>query len=210
MRILVTAGPTQEAIDPVRFLGNRSSGLMGVELARALMVAGHEVVLVHGPLSVALPNKTESLTTVSVGSALEMLGACQHHWATCDALFAVAAVADYRPSNPATQKLKRTDGEGMTLDLIPNPDIVATLAAEKGGRLVLGFALETSDYETAIAEAKRKQSVKHLDWVAANGAEAQGATQSSLTLIDPDGRLTPIGPCAKSDLATEIVRQILR
>ena len=209
MRVLVTAGPTREAIDPVRFLGNRSSGLMGAELTRALLVAGHDVVLVHGPLSVELPQSDgASLITVAVESALEMLASCQQHWPSCDALFAVAAVADYRPAQVAAQKLKRSADHEMTLQLVPNPDIVATLAQEKGHRLVLGFALETTDAETRLAEARRNKAAKNLDWVVANGAEAQGATESEVSLIGPDDSVTTLGPLAKNTLAREIVSLI--
>ena len=136
-RVLVTAGPTVEALDPVRFLSNRSSGRMGYAVARALLARGHEVVLVSGPVSLRAP---AGVKHVGVESAREMLQACREHWDNCDALYAVAAVADYRPKRAARHKLKRHEGEGQVIELTPNPDIVRTLARSKQERLVVGFA----------------------------------------------------------------------
>jgi phosphopantothenoylcysteine decarboxylase / phosphopantothenate---cysteine ligase len=198
--VLVTAGPTREALDPVRFLSNRSSGRMGYSVARALRDAGHEVVLVSGPVQLRAP---QGLTTLQVESAREMLAACRAEWPSCDALFAIAAVADYRPSQVSRQKLKRHTGEGQVIELTANPDIVATLAKRKAGRLVVGFALESQRGES---EARRKMLAKHLDFVGLNGPEAQGATTSSLLLLGSDGSRLALGPSAKSSLARALVR----
>jgi phosphopantothenoylcysteine decarboxylase/phosphopantothenate--cysteine ligase len=202
-RVLVTAGPTREAIDPVRFLSNRSSGRMGYSVARALRDAGHEVVLVSGPVQLRAP---QGVTTLQVESAREMLAACQAEWPRCAALFAIAAVADYRPKQASRQKLKRHAGEGQSLELIANPDIVATLAKRKAGRLVVGFALESQNGE---AEARRKLQAKKLDFVALNGPEAQGAETSRLVLIGGDGSRRALGPATKPSLARALVRATL-
>jgi phosphopantothenoylcysteine decarboxylase / phosphopantothenate---cysteine ligase len=202
-RVLVTAGPTREALDPVRYLSNRSSGRMGYSVARALRDVGHEVVLVSGPVHLRAP---QGITTLQVETAREMLAACRAEWPNCEALFAIAAVADYRPRQMSRQKLKRHAGEGQLIELIANPDIVATLAKKKAGRLVVGFALESQRGE---AEARRKMADKHLDFVALNGPEAQGARASSLLLLGVDGSRLALGPAAKPSLARALVRATL-
>ncbi len=199
MRFLVTAGPTREPLDPVRYLSNRSSGRMGYSIAEALEAAGHEVVLVSGPVDLAPPAGVER---ISVESAREMLAACARVWPSCDGLFAVAAVADFRPAEAAPQKLKRSAGDGFTLELVPNPDVLATLAAVKERRLVVGFALETAPGE---AEALRKLGTKNLDYVCLNGPEAQGAAFSTLLVLGQDGSRTVLGPAPKRRLA-ELLR----
>jgi phosphopantothenoylcysteine decarboxylase / phosphopantothenate---cysteine ligase len=203
MRILVTAGPTREAIDPVRFLSNRSSGRMGYAIAEALHARGHEVVLVSGPVHLAAPTGVD---VHPVETAREMLAACEKLWPDCEAMFAVAAVADFRPRQYSTEKLKRTQGAGEVLELIPNPDIVATLARQKAHRLVVGFALESQGGKT---EALRKMEHKFLDFVALNGPEAQGATSSQLLLLSADGREQVIGPASKQSVARQLVQGVL-
>lgn len=202
-RVLVTAGPTREALDPVRFLSNRSSGRMGYAVARALRDAGHEVVLVSGPVQLRAP---QGVTTLQVESAREMLAACRAEWPNCQALYAIAAVADYRPRQVSRQKLKRHAGEGQFIELTANPDIVATLAKKKAGRLVVGFALESQRGES---EAARKMIAKNLDFVALNGPDAQGATAASLLLLGADGSRLALGPSAKPSLARALVRATL-
>lgn len=203
MRFLVTAGPTREPIDPVRFLSNRSSGRMGYAIAAALRARGHEVTLVSGPVALAAPAGVEF---VSVETAREMLAACERAWPECDGLFAVAAVADFRPAAESPRKLKRSAGEGRTLELVPNPDVLATLAACKGARLVVGFALES---EPGEAEARRKLTAKHLDFVCLNGPEAQGATASALRVLGRDGSATTLGPAGKAELAEALCGLVL-
>jgi len=203
MRILVTAGPTREAIDPVRYLSNRSSGRMGYCIAEALLECGHQVVLVSGPVQIDAPTGVE---LHRVESAREMLAVCADQWQHMDALFAVAAVADFRPKQYAAEKLKRSQGQGETLELLPNPDIVATLAQQKGRRLVVGFALES---HRGRAEALRKIQDKNLDFVALNGPEAQGATSSQLLLLSREGLELSIGPASKQSVARELVQGVL-
>lgn len=203
MRYLVTAGPTREPLDPVRYLTNRSSGRMGYAIAAALREAGHEVALVSGPVSLSAPAGVERQM---VETAAEMLAACQKLWPACDGLFAVAAVADYRPVRTADRKLKRRAGEGLILEMTPNPDILATLAAEKHRRLAVGFALETDSGEL---EARRKLEQKRLDYICLNGPEAQGAETASLLLLGRDGSRQLLGPLPKAELARALVRIVL-
>ncbi len=203
MRALVTAGPTREPIDPVRFLSNHSSGRMGYAIAAALRELGHEVVLVSGPVQLPAP---EGVELIRVETAREMLAACERAWPDCGALYAVAAVADFRPAAVAARKLKRGAGEGRVLELVPNPDVLATLAAAKGNRLAVGFALESDDGE---AEARRKLAAKRLDFVCLNGPEAQGAERARLLLLGRDGSRLPLGPLPKPALARALVRATL-
>jgi phosphopantothenoylcysteine decarboxylase/phosphopantothenate--cysteine ligase len=206
MRFLVTAGPTREAIDPVRFISNHSSGRMGYEVARALLGKGHEVVLVTGPSALQPPRKAE---VVEVGSAREMLRACRQVWPDCDGLFAVAAVADYRPAKFTGHKLKREKGLIAAVDLVPNPDIVKTLARSavrsRGHRkLVVGFALEDRGID-AKAEARRKLLTKGLDFVALNGLNTQNSANGEILLLGADGSEKLLGPAAKRNLARQLV-----
>jgi phosphopantothenoylcysteine decarboxylase/phosphopantothenate--cysteine ligase len=200
-RFLVTAGPTREAIDPVRYLSNRSSGKMGYAICDALIASGHQVVLVSGPTSLTAP---ASVDFVAVESALEMLDACQQHWGRCDAMFAVAAVSDYRPASTHEQKMKRVE-DSLSLELVANPDIVKLLAADKGQRLVIGFALES---ENGLQHARDKMVSKNLDFVCLNTPQAQGADVSELTLISDTAQWL-LGPCSKPSLATKLVEAIL-
>lgn len=161
MNILVTAGPTREAIDPVRFISNRSSGKMGYAVAEAARDRGHEVHLVSGPVALPPP---DGVSIRRVVSAEDMLRAIEAELPWCDALVMAAAVADWRPRAPAAAKLKKTRMP-LTLDLEPAPDILATIAACKGGRIFVGFAAETGAPEE---EALRKLKAKRLDLIVAN------------------------------------------
>ena len=201
VRVLVTAGPTREPLDPVRYLSNRSSGRMGYAVAAALLEAGHEVVLVSGPSALPAPS---GATLRRVETAEEMLAACKEHWPDCGALIAVAAVSDYRPAQASASKLKR-GAEARSLELIPNPDILATLAREKGDRLAVGFALESGD---GRQEAQRKIQDKCLDFIALNGPEAQGAHAASLLVLGADGSERALGPAPKERIAIELVAAV--
>lgn len=203
MRALVTAGPTREPLDPVRYLTNRSSGRMGYAIAAALKRRGWDVLLVSGPTDLQPPLGVDLL---AVETAREMLSACRSAWPDCHALFGVAAVADYRPARRSRTKLKKGGAEETTLDLVRNPDILASLARHKGDRLAVGFALETG---VGRREALRKLREKRLDFIALNGPSALDAPEASLVLIDADGAETPLGPLPKGRLATAIVRTVL-
>lgn len=167
-RVLVSAGPTQEAIDPVRYLSNRSSGKMGWAVAEVARRRGAEVTLVAGPTALAPPR---GVTLRSVVTAEEMARVLAAEFARATVLVMAAAVADYRPRTAAARKLKKT-ARTLTLALERTPDILAGLAARKGERLVIGFAAETHD---VLAEARRKLETKRLDLIVANDVTAAGA-----------------------------------
>lgn len=169
MNILVTAGPTREAIDPVRFISNKSSGRMGYAVARAAKARGHQVVLISGPVAIPAP---AGVRLVPVVSAADMRAAVQAHLAWCGALVMCAAVADWRPASVNPVKIKKT-GSTPVLRLVKTPDILAGAAARKGGRIFVGFAAETGgDFE---AEAARKRRKKRCDLVVVNDVTAPGA-----------------------------------
>jgi phosphopantothenoylcysteine decarboxylase/phosphopantothenate--cysteine ligase len=168
MKILITAGPTREHLDPIRFISNRSTGKMGFAVAQVAAERGHTVTLIAGPVSLATP---PGVTRVDVTSACEMLEAVQRHLPKQDALVMSAAVADWRPAQQAEAKLKKRDMEPV-IRLVPNPDILKTILPEKGNRLFVGFAAETGD---PTAEAQRKLTAKGLDMIVANDVTAEGA-----------------------------------
>lgn len=170
-RVLVTGGPTREALDPVRYIGNRSSGRMGYAIAQAAWRRGAEVVLVSGPSPLEPPVGVELLT---VESATEMRDAVAEHIAEADLTVFAAAVADYRPSSPESGKIKKDEaGDEMILSLAANPDIAReTGGARKPGSIVVGFALETDDL---LANARKKLDAKKLDVIVANDATEEGA-----------------------------------
>jgi phosphopantothenoylcysteine decarboxylase / phosphopantothenate---cysteine ligase len=203
VRILITAGPTREYWDSVRFLSSASTGLMGIEMAKAAVAAGHEAVLVLGPTHLA-PPADPKIEVYNVETALEMLRACREEWETCDALVATAAVADYRPANPVKGKPEKSDGP-VTLELARNPDILAQLAATKGTRPVVGFALQV---EEAEARAKRKLVRKKIDAVVLDSPAAFGATHGDFVLIRANGSMRVLAGVSKADVAREILALI--
>ncbi len=206
MKVLVTAGPTREAIDPVRFLSNRSSGRMGYAVAAAAREAGHVVRLVSGPTALAAP---EGVETARVTSAAEMLAAVERWFDWCEVLVMAAAVADYRPRQAAAGKLKKGAG-GLTLELERTADILATLCPRKGMRRVIGFAAETGD---PVPEARRKLAEKGLDLVVANDVLEPGAgfevDTNRVTLLAADGSATVLPLMSKAEVAREIVRRFV-
>lgn len=203
-RVVITAGPTREALDPVRYLSNHSSGKMGYALARAAVEAGARTTLVSGPVHLATPDHVERIDVVS---ARDMLTACQGLADNCDIFIACAAVADYRPATVEEQKIKKGD-EHSTLDLVRNPDIVATIAAGQPRPFTVGFAAETRDVETY---ARGKLERKHLDMIIANDVAAEGigfaSDENEVSVIWHDGtqRLARAG---KLTLARQIMELI--
>jgi len=183
-RIVVSAGPTQEPLDPVRYLTNRSSGKMGYALARVARRRGADVTLVTGPTALPPP---PGVRAVPVETAREMARAVEAAFADATVLVMCAAVADYRPRRPLDRKLKKRAAE-LTVELERNPDILAGLARRKGRRIVVGFAAETHD---VAAEARRKLAAKRLDLIVANDVTAPGAAFGGDTnvvrLIDAAG-----------------------
>ncbi|MCP5161337.1 MAG: bifunctional phosphopantothenoylcysteine decarboxylase/phosphopantothenate--cysteine ligase CoaBC [Hahellaceae bacterium] len=188
VKVVITAGPTREAIDPVRYISNHSSGKMGYALAEAAARAGADVILVSGPVSLACP---EGVSRVMVSSALEMLEAANQSIASeCDIFIAAAAVADYRPEVVSDQKMKKQGDEGLVIRMTQNPDIVATVANSGRARLVVGFAAETQD---VTAYAEKKLRTKGLDLIVANdvsnNAIGFNSDENAVTLITPHGQV---------------------
>jgi phosphopantothenoylcysteine decarboxylase/phosphopantothenate--cysteine ligase len=201
-RVLISAGPTQEPVDPVRFLSNRSSGKMGYALARVARRRGAEVTLVSGPTSEPPP---PGVRLVRVATALEMAGAMEGAFPAATLVVMTAAVADYRPRRALARKLKKGP-DGRTLELEPNPDILASLGARKGRRLLVGFAAETHD---VVTEAQRKLRAKRLDLIVANDVTAPGAGFGSDTnivrLLDRNGLDEALPVLPKEEVATRIL-----
>ena len=205
--VLVTAGPTREDIDPVRFLSNRSSGKMGYAVARAAARRGAKVVLVTGPTALETPRGVER---VDVRSAEDMLRAVEARFPECTLAVFAAAVADYRAVEPSESKIKRTE-DALTLRLEPNPDILGTVAREKGDRLVVGFAAETDN----VAEnARKKLAQKNADVMVANDVTAEGAgfdvDTNMVTLLSCDGRDLALPRLTKAEVAERILDEVLR
>jgi len=205
--VLVTAGPTCEDIDPVRFLTNRSSGKMGYAVAASAAGRGARVALVSGPTSLETPQGVER---IDVRTAEEMLRAVQERFTACTMAVFAAAVADYRPAEKASQKIKRGK-DTVTLRLEPNPDILATVAREKGERLVIGFAAET---ERVAENARKKLTLKNADLVVANDISSEGAgfdhDTNIVTLFSRDGRDLPLPRLSKAEAAQRILDEALR
>lgn len=206
MNVLVTAGPTREPIDPVRFVSNRSSGQMGYEVARAAARRGHSVRVVHGPTALCPP--AEAVAT-AVTTTQEMLDAVREHLPWCDVLVMAAAPCDWRPI-PAAHKLKKADGAPV-LRFEPTPDILRTIAPlKRAGQRFYGFAAETDNLE---AEALRKLASKRLDGIFANDVSKPGAGMAAplnqVVLYTPDAppRRSPLLP--KAELAELLSEWIL-
>ena len=201
-RVLITAGPTEEPIDPVRMITNASSGKMGFAVARACREAGAEVTLVSGPVSLATP---AGVARTDVRTAAQMFDAVKSAVQGCDVFFGVAAVSDYRVANRSEQKIKKDGGKGMTLDLVENPDILAWVAARKNAPFCVGFAAES---ENLGEHAREKRVRKNVPLLAANLAqEALGADDNSLTLFDDRGE-HPLGRGPKIELARKLVAHV--
>ena len=201
--VLVTAGPTYEKIDPVRFIGNYSSGKMGFALAEAAAEAGASVILVSGPVNLATTNP--AIKRIDVESAQQMFEACTTNFANCDAAIMAAAVADYRPANVAGQKIKKSDAQ-MTVTLESTPDIAATLGkAKRSGQVLVGFALETND-ENVHAHDKLQRN--YLDFIVLNSLQDEGAgfqhDTNKITIVTPTDALPyPLKP--KTEVAADII-----
>jgi phosphopantothenoylcysteine decarboxylase/phosphopantothenate--cysteine ligase len=206
-KVLVTAGPTYEKIDPVRFIGNYSSGKMGFALAEALAEQGARVILVSGPVSLQLTHP--NIQRVDVESAAEMHEACLHHFPEMDAAIMCAAVADYRPKQTAGQKIKRQANE-MHIDLEATTDIAASLGKLKTDhQLLVGFALETNDEEQ---NALGKLQKKNLDFIVLNSLNDQGAgfgvDTNKITILSKDNNAQEFELKHKTAVAADIVEKL--
>jgi len=207
-RVLVTAGPTYEALDPVRFIGNHSSGKMGIALARQLVHRGADVTLVLGPASVAF--NEQGIRLRRVVSAQEMYDACHDVFAEMDIAILSAAVADFTPVQRASQKIKK-DGETMMLELKRTPDILMSLGQKKSDRQVLvGFALET---ENEISNARGKLERKNADMIVLNSLNDEGAgfgyDTNKVTILHRDGDRKEFGIQSKEDVAKNIINALI-
>ncbi len=203
-RVAITAGPTREAFDPVRFVSNASTGATGIALAREAMRRGADVTLILGPTLLVPP---PGVRTVRVNTAAEMLDAVLKHAVGADIAIASAAVADWRPAQHSEEKMKKS-GDAMSLSFEPNPDVLAALGERKGKTLLVGFAAETGDHDRNAREKLRR---KHLDAIAVNdvrGGAGFGTGENALVLLwGEDGR-TDLGRADKETLAARLLDAI--
>ncbi|MDH3590906.1 MAG: phosphopantothenoylcysteine decarboxylase [Planctomycetota bacterium] len=200
MRVLITAGPTREPLDPVRFLSNRSTGRMGLAIAEAALRRGHEVQVVLGPIALQPPVGADVYV---VETTDEMLAATLDFLDDTDAIICAAAVCDYRPTARSEQKLKR--GAMKTIELVENPDIAAEVGARRGTRPLAVFALETTD---GVANAIDKLERKNADLCVLNTPDAIGADEAAFTLVRRDGSTTDLGKLAKGALAQRLLDEM--
>lgn len=204
MRVLVTAGPTQEPFDPVRYISNGSSGRSGYDIAKEAHDRGAQVTLVSGPVSLPVP---EDIDVIHVRTAEEMLEACKEPFENADVAVFVAAVSDWRPESTSDQKLKH-DGGDLTVTLVPNPDIAATLAADKGDTLVVVYAAETRD---VLGYAKGKLVAKNADLVVANdvsGELGMNSRDNKVWFVEADG-ITELPVMPKRQIARALFAHLL-
>ena len=201
-KVVITAGPTREAIDPVRYISNHSSGKMGYALAEAAAEAGAQTILVSGPTDLPCPARVKRIDVIS---ANEMLTACLDQADGCDLFIAAAAVADYRPAQIAAQKMKKGDSNSLTLELVKNPDIVASIAALTDKPYTVGFAAES---ENLLDYARAKLVRKNLDLVIANNIATPGigfnSDENAVTLVDSTGA-RELSQRSKHQLARELI-----
>ena len=206
-KILITAGPTYEAIDPVRFIGNHSSGKMGFEIAHEAAKLGAEVTLISGPSHLNISDK--SIHLVRVVSAEEMYNACHQYFENADIAIAAAAVADYRPKNVASQKIKKAESS-FTIELERTKDILASLGEIKKKQFLIGFALET---ENEIENAKLKIQKKNLDLIVLNSLQDAGAgfgtPTNKVTFIDKNFTIEPMDLKSKGKVAQDILNKVI-
>lgn len=207
-KILVTAGPTQEPIDAVRYISNRSSGKMGFAIANAAALRGADVTLISGPVGLQTPR---NVTRVDVQTAEEMAEAVQDRFAKHEAVIMAAAVADFTPSRPAKKKTKKEDlkGENIHLELHQTKDILASLGEKKDGKILVGFALETDD---EVRNAREKLKRKHLDFIVLNNPLVKGAgfgaNTNVVSIIDKSGTVKKLPKLSKFDVANAILDRV--
>ena len=205
--MVITAGPTHEPIDPVRFLGNRSTGTMGFALAAAALSIGAEVTLISGPVS--LPPPHPAINRIDVETALEMKKACETLFSSADLFIMCAAVADYRPAEYLPGKIKKSDLP-LTLHLTPNPDILAGLGQIKTHQILIGFALET---DNELQNAQKKLLAKNADSIILNSLSDDGAgfgvQKNKVTILSQNSPPYPIPLLPKPEVARQIMNFLL-
>ncbi len=203
---MITAGPTREFIDPVRFISNPSSGKMGYALAGAASRAGHEVTLIAGPTALKEPEKIRFIRILSASDMLKMV---IKELPSADILIMAAAVCDYRPASRAGKKMKKT-AEALTLELVPTIDVLKKIGEKKQDKFVVGFAAET---DNLIENARQKLEKKNLDMIIVNlvGVDDAGfeSDTNKVTIIYPDGKIENLPAASKKIVAEEIIQKIL-
>ena len=207
MKILITAGPTHEPIDPVRFIGNHSSGKMGIAIAEEFAKQGNEVLLVKGATNLNPAN--HSIKQIKVQTAAEMFDACAQYFSWADVIVFAAAVADYTPKFPSATKIKKNEEE-FSIELVKTKDIAAELGKQKReNQIIVGFALETNNEE---ANAKEKLEKKNFDFIVLNSMRDEGAgfqtDTNKITIIDREGNVTKFDLKEKIEVATDIVSYV--
>jgi phosphopantothenoylcysteine decarboxylase/phosphopantothenate--cysteine ligase len=203
LRFLVTAGPTREFLDPIRFVSNRSSGKMGYALAEAARATSPQVILVSGPTALTPPAAVEC---IPVTTAQDMADAVLARFDRCDVVIMAAAVCDFRPRQTADSKIRKGTFRGV-LELEPTVDILAELGKRKESQTLVGFAAETDDL---VANAHAKLQQKNLDMIVANTASAFEAETNAATLLFADGRIERLPELRKLDLAMAIIERVLK
>ncbi len=202
MRFVITAGPTREPIDPVRYLSNRSSGKMGYAIAEAAIEAGHDVVLISGPVSLDPPHGVQ---LISISTADEMHDAVHRHILECDVLVMCAAVADYKPAKASARKIKKNE-KYWSLDLVPTRDILASFSKRDRPFLIVGFAAETNDVEE---NAKKKLRAKNCDIIVANDVSdpncGMESDENEVIIFFKNGATKKISRAPKKNIARELV-----
>ena len=201
MRIMITAGPTREYLDDVRYLSNASSGRMGYALANSALQNGHEVILVSGPVDIKPPQGCEYH---SVETTEQMKNVCQECFSRCDGVIAAAAVCDYKPVKKVEGKLAKT-GEPISIDMIETDDVLAELGKSKNDHWIVGFALEA---ENARENALQKLRSKNCNWIILNNPSAIGSERNDVEILDSSGGVKVSFSGSKSDISTEIINWI--
>jgi phosphopantothenoylcysteine decarboxylase / phosphopantothenate---cysteine ligase len=205
VRFVVTAGPTREPIDPVRFLSNRSSGRMGYAIAEAAVEAGHDVTLISGPVSLGPP---DNVRIIPIQTSDEMYDAVRRAVLVCDVLVMCAAIADFKPANYSSQKLKKKSA-ALSLPLIPTRDILASIGNQERSFMVVGFAAET---ENLAANAEKKLREKNCDAIVANNVSSSDygmeSAENEVTIFFRNGETKQICRAPKKNIARELVKII--
>ena len=206
-KIVITAGPTYETIDPVRFIGNHSSGKMGYDIANAAASMGAEVILISGPTHLSVTDK--SIECIRITTAQEMYDQCHKYFPTTDVMIAAAAVADYKPRVVADQKIKKNE-DVFSIELEKTKDILFSLGQIKGDKYLIGFALET---ENEIENAKLKIQKKNLDLIVLNSLQDKGAgfgtATNKVTFIDSHFQVVPMELKSKEEVALDILNKVI-